>query len=50
MDFTFEESGDGAHLSGTVLIQRLEFGVGASTDGEWASEEVTVMVELDLIR
>ena len=50
MDFTFETSGGDAHLSGTFLIQRLEFNVGATTDGEWASEEIPVMLELDLTR
>ena len=50
MDFTFEEAGDNAHLSGTVRLPRLEFNVGAGTDGEWASELVVVRLELDLAR
>lgn len=52
MDFTFEDTGSGtnAHFSGTIELQRLQFGVGEGfwSDTSWTSNEVSVSVELDL--
>lgn len=52
MRFTFEQTaGEGAHLRGSVLLNRLEFGIG---QGEWRDtseigDEVRVEIELALV-
>lgn len=48
IDFRFEETGGAATLSGTLTIDRVEFGVG---DGGFVlGDDVTVEVRLELIR
>ena len=54
MDFTFESaevSGiNQGRLSGTVKLNRLDFGVGQGfwADTSWVANEVTVQVDLSL--
>lgn len=47
LEFTFEPDGDTALLQGTASLQRLDFGIGKSSDapGDWVSLDIPVVVE-----
>ena len=49
LDFSFS-TGDTAHFSGQMVIDRFEFGIAPDVDPGWGGQEVTVQVELDLTK
>jgi len=47
MDFEFT-TGEDAHFSGQMVVDRFAFGIAPDVDPSWGGREVTVQVELDL--
>jgi polyisoprenoid-binding protein YceI len=47
LDFEFT-TGDKAHFSGQMVIDRFAFGIAPDVDPSWGGKDVTVQIELDL--